>query len=170
VTEPSGTVDPVAETIEGEPAPVPATAPLRAAGFLATVLGAALMGGGSLMHWATIHDPNDLNGSLDLKFDGIDIRNGKMALGAAAVLLVGLMALRAVRSRSTQETVAVVMVVAAVVGIAFSGAFLVDGGHRFFVQPTDIGTLGVGVLMTLAGAVVGLLGAILDLAWSVAPH
>ena len=62
------------------------------------------------------------------------------------------------------------MVLAAVIGVAFSVSFLADGGHRFFMQPTDTGTLGIGVLITLAGAVVALLGAILDLAWSVAPH
>jgi hypothetical protein len=168
--EPSDLADPAAETIDDAPTPVSVTAPLRVAGFLATVLGAALMGGGSLMHWVTIHDPSDVNGVLDPKFKGIDIRNGRLALGAAAVLLFGLMVLRVSRSRSTQETVAMVMVVAAVIGIAFSGAFLVDAGHRFITVPTETGVLGFGVLMTLAGAVVGLLGAILDLAWSVAPH
>ena len=168
--EPSGTPGSGVETIEDAPVSVSAADPLRVAGFLATVIGAALMGGGSVMQWATIHDPNDANKVLDLVYKGTDVRNGKVALGAAAVLLVGVMVLRGLRSRSTQEAVAVVMVIAAVMGIAFSGAFLVDAGHRFFIQPTDINSLGVGVLITLAGAVVGLLGAILDLAWSVAPH
>jgi peptidoglycan/LPS O-acetylase OafA/YrhL len=168
--EPSGIPDPAVGTIDDAPAPPSEATPLRVAGFLATVLGAALMGGGAVTHWATIHDPNDINRGLDLIYKGTDVRNGKIALGAAALLLVGLMVLRVLRSRRAQAVVAIVMVAAAVLGIAFSGAFLVDAGHRYFIQPTDIGTLGFGVLMTLAGAVVALLGAILDLAWSVSPH
>ena len=170
--EPTDTADPTVEpTDEGpSPAAVSAATPLRVAGFLATVLGAAMMGGGSLLHWATLHDPNDIDGGLDLNFKGIDVRNGKMALEAAAVLLVGLVVLRAARSRPAQETVATLMILASLVGLAYAGAFLVDGGHRFFILPTDIGTMGIGVLLTLAGAVVALLGAILDLAWSVSPH
>jgi FtsH-binding integral membrane protein len=165
--EPSGALGSRIET----PAPAPSPAdPLRVAGFLATVIGAALMGGGSVMQWASIHDPNAANHVLDLVYKGTDVRNGKVALGAAAVLLVGVMVLRGMRSRSSQEAVAVVMVIAAVMAVAFSGAFLVDAGHRYFIQPTDVGTLGAGVLITLAGAVVGLLGGILDLAWAVAPH
>jgi hypothetical protein len=170
MTESTGTADPDLETFERAPSPMPPTAPLRVAGFLATAIGAAMMGAGSVMLWATIHDPHDLNGGLDLVYKGIDVRNGKMTLAAAAVLLVGLMVLRVVRSRIARELVAIVMVVAAVAGLAFSGAFLVDGGHRFFVEPTDSAVLGVGVLVTLAGAVVGLLGAILDVGWSVSPQ
>jgi hypothetical protein len=172
MTESTGTTDPDLDLDTGEPVarPVPPTAPLRVAGFLATAIGGAMMGIGSLMLWATIHDPHDLNGGLDLVYKGIDVRNGKMTLAAAAVLLIGLMVLRVARSRGTREIVAVVMVVAAVAGLAFSGAFLVDGGHRFFIQATDTAKLGAGVLIALAGAVVGLLGAILDVAWSVSPQ
>jgi hypothetical protein len=144
-------------------------APLRAAGFLATVIGAVLMGVGSVMMWATIHDPNDLNGGLDLVYKGIDTRNGKLTLLAAAVLLVGVVALRRLRSSTAQKALAAVMIVAAFAGLAFSGAFLVDGGHRYMIQPTDQAKLGIGVLIALAGSVVGVLGAILDLAWAAAP-
>jgi hypothetical protein len=175
--EPTDTADPTVEPgdeslgDEGpSPAALSAATPLRVAGFLATVLGAAMMGGGALLHWVTVHDPNDINGGLDLNFKGIDVRNGKMALGAAAVLLVGLVVLRAMRSRPAQEAAATVMILASLVGLLYAGAFLVDGGHRYFLLPSDIGTLGLGVLLTLAGAVVALLGAILDLAWSVSPH
>lgn len=170
MTEPTDTADPAAHAVGGEPVPLSPTAPLRVAGFLATVLGAALMGAGATMHWLTVHDPNDVTRSLDLIYKGTDIRNGKVALVTAAVLLVGLVALRALRSRVAQGSLAVLMLLAALAGIAYAGAFLVDAGHRFFVQPTDKGTLGIGVLITLAGAVVALLGAILDLVWSVAPH
>ena len=51
------------------------------AGFLATVIGAALMAGGSLMQWATIHDPNAANKVLDLVYKGTDVRNGKSPSG-----------------------------------------------------------------------------------------
>ncbi len=144
--------------------------PLRAAGFLATVIGAALMGIGSVMLWATIHDPSDLNGGLDLVYKGIDTRNGKITLVAAVVLLIGVVVLRRMRSPAGQKALAVVMIVAAVAGLAYSGAFLVDGAHRYMIQPTDEAKLGVGVLVALAGAIVGLLGAILDLAWAAAPE
>jgi hypothetical protein len=170
MTDPTATSGAPAETLDDAPSPAGPRAPLRAAGFLATVIGAALMGVGSAMLWATIHDPNDLNGGLDLVYKGIDTRNGKITLLAAAVLLIGVLALRTMRSRAAQKALAVVMIVAAVLGLAFSGAFLVDGAHRFMIQATDIATLGIGVLIALAGAVVGLLGAILDLAWSVAPE
>jgi hypothetical protein len=145
-------------------------APLRAAGFLATVIGAALMGLGSVMLWATIHDPNDLNGGLDLVYKGIDTRNGKVTLLAAAVLLIGVVVLRRLRSNAAQKALAGVMIVAAFAGLAFSGAFLVDGGHRYMIQPTDQAKLGVGVLIALAGSLVGVLGALLDLAWAIAPE
>lgn len=172
MSESSGTAEPPATAIGGAPTPVSQTAPLRVGGFLATVLGAALMGGGSLTQWVVVdlHSPGDVEGILNNRFKGIDIRNGKVAIGAAAVLLVGLMVLRVSRSRTTQEMVATLMILAAVAGGAFTIAFLVDGGHRFIATPGYTATLGAGVLMTLAGAVVGLLGAILDLAWSVAPH
>jgi len=180
VIEPPDTTDtthagnPAVETSEGAPAPAPASeaTPLRVAGFLSTVLGAALMGSGALMHWLSVdvHLPNDVTGVLNPQFKGIDTGNGKMALLAAAVLLIGLMALRVVRSFALQERLAVGMVVAAGLGIAFSGVFLVNGGHRLATAPTDSTALGIGVIVTLAGAVVGLVGAILDLAWSVAPH
>jgi len=170
MTESTRLTDPDLDADERLARPEPPTAPLRVAGFLSTAIGGAMMGIGSLMLWVTIHDPHDVKGVLDLVYKGIDVRNGKMTLAAAAVLLIGLLVLRAARSRGTREIVAIVMVVAAVAGLAFSGAFLVDGGHRYFIQPTDAAKLGAGVLITLAGAVVGLLGAILDVAWSVSPQ
>lgn len=145
-------------------------APLRAAGFLATVIGAALMGIGSMMLWATIHDPNDLNGGLDLVYKGIDTRNGKITLLAAVVLLVGVVVLRRLRSPAATKALAGVMILAAFAGLAYAGAFLVDGAHRYMIQPADEAKLGLGVLVALAGSVVGVLGAILDLAWAVAPE
>lgn len=172
MTEPTDTADPAVDAVDGEPVPLSPTAPLRVAGFLATVLGAALMGGGATMHWVTVNYALAGQGHeiLNPQYKGTDISNGKVVLVAAAALLLGFMALRALRSRHAQGAVAGLMVIAAVIGVAFSVSFLADGGHRLLVQPTDTATLGVGVLITLAGAVVALLGAILDLVWSVAPH
>ena len=170
MTESTRLTDPDLDADERLARPEPPTAPLRVAGFLSTAIGGAMMGIGSLMLWVTIHDPHDVKGVLDLVYKGIDTRNGKMALAAAAVLLVGVMILRVVRSGSARKVVAIAMIAAAVGGLAYTVAFLVDAGQRYLGNPGYTAKLGIGVLITLAGAVVGLLGAILDLAWAVSPQ
>lgn len=174
MTESTSTTDPDTTT-DGSAASgisTGTTTPLRVTGFFATVVGAALMGAGALMQWLTVdlHSPGDVTGVLNNHYKGIDTRNGKMALAAAAALLVGVMILRVVRSGSARRIVAIVMIAGAVGGLAYAGAFLVDAGQRYVVTPGYTAKLGIGVLITLAGAVVGLLGAILDLAWAVSPQ
>ena len=174
MTESTRTTDPDPATDESTVSRVTAgvTTPLRVTGFFATVIGAALMGVGALLQWLTVdlHSPGDVTGVLNNHYKGIDTRNGKMALAAAAVLLVGVMILRVVRSGSARKVVAIAMIAAAVGGLAYTVAFLVDAGQRYLGNPGYTAKLGIGVLITLAGAVVGLLGAILDLAWAVSPQ
>jgi hypothetical protein len=142
--------------------------PLRLAGFLGTALGALLLGLGSVMTWITIHDPADVHGALDRVYRGLDLWQGKVAIACALVLLVGLMALRGARTRTGEKAIAVVMIVAAVIGFACAFEALL-ASFSGLAAPGDQVRRGAGIFVAMAGGVLAVLGAVLDLAWAVAP-
>lgn len=148
---------------------ITAPSPLRLAGFLATALGALGLGLGSVMVWVTVPLPEGLSGNGDVVYKGLDIGGGKMALIAALVLLVGLMALRGARSRTAEKVISIVMIVAAVAGALAASYVLIFANGRYGLPDQPSATRGIGVFVAAAGGIVAVLGAVLDLAWAVAP-
>ncbi len=143
--------------------------PLRLAGFLGTALGAAMLGIASVLTWITIHDPRDANGITDRVYKGLDLTQGKVALIAALVLLVGLMALRGAESRTAQKVIAGVMIVAAAAGLGAAVIAMVSSFPDLTNDAQEQVERSLGVFLAAAGGVVALLGGVLDLMWAVAP-
>jgi hypothetical protein len=107
---------------------------------------------------------------LDQKYVGLDLLEGKVAIVAALVLLIGLMALRGARSRRSEKIIATVMILAGVAGTVFPAALLLSSAHRLSQTPEDDVRLGVGIFLCVAGGIIAVLGGILDLAWATAPE
>ena len=146
---------------------ISAPSPLRLAGFLGTALGAAMLGIGSVMTWVTLSGGP---AALDRVYKGLDLAQGKLCLAAAFVLLVGLMALRGAGSRRAQKIIATVMIVAALLGLAFAGSALLSSFSSLPERVVgDQLHRGFGMFLAAAGGVVAVFGAVLDLAWAVAP-
>lgn len=146
-----------------------APSPLRLAGFLATALGALGLGVGSVLLWVTVPLPEGLSGNAEVAYKGLDIGGGKIALLAALALLVGLMALRGARSRTAEKVISIVMIVAAVLGMLGAFYVLIFANSRYGLPDQPAVTRGIGVFVSAAGGIVAVLGALLDLAWAVAP-
>jgi hypothetical protein len=85
--------------------------PLRLWGFLLTAIGGALAGLGALLDWATVGFPGDTRGNLDLPVKGIDIWEGKVALLAALLALIGTAAIRLMRGIRGRRSVTATIVV-----------------------------------------------------------
>lgn len=109
--------------------------PLRLAGFLCGIGGAAVMALGALMTWATIglraqpgQPPND---SLTSPIKGIDIWEG-IAVLVAALLVIGLiMATRFVTGARTPRTLAILAAVIAIAAVVVAGLTLARADSRF---------------------------------------
>lgn len=148
---------------------IAAPSPLRLAGFLATALGALGLGAGAVLLWVSVPVPEGIGGNVEVAYKGLDIGGGKIAMFTALVLLVGLMALRGARSRTAEKVIAIVMIVAAVAGTLAAFYVLIFANSRYGLPDQPSVTRGVGVFVSAAGGVVAILGALLDLAWAVAP-
>ena len=167
---------------------------LRSAAFLCTVIAGLLVGVGALLTWATFGLADENASSIDQVYKGIDLREGKVALGCAVVLLVGVMAFRGL-ARPGRTAVAVLMIAAGVVAVGAAGATALTIGTRLEneavdklvktavaagVDPTEAETaarsqydevglavsLGAGVWITLAGGFLGFIGGTLSLAYA----
>jgi hypothetical protein len=147
---------------------IAAPSPLRLAGFLGTAIGAAMLGIASVMTWVTVSLQSAPQAQPGV-YKGLDLAQGKICLAMALVLLVGLMALRGARSRKTEKIIATVMIVAALLGLAFAGSAILSGFSSLKTAPGDTVHRGAGMFIAAAGGVIATLGAILDLAWAVAP-
>jgi hypothetical protein len=168
---------------------------LRVAGFLTTVGGAAVLGVGCVLLWVSVHLAGDDSGVLDQTYLGIDLWQGKVAIGCAVILLIGVLILRIRRSAGGGKTLAGLMIAAGLIAFAVSA-------EAAFTQPADLETdsvdamvgsaaaalglpanqarsqvealvdLGVsssaefGVFVTMAGAILASIGAVLGLAWT----
>ncbi len=143
--------------------------PLRLSGFLATILGAGLLGVGAVLTWIEVPPPPDISGNVGLTYIGLDLVGGKAAVIAAILLLVGLMALRGARSRGGQKAIALFMVVAALAGLAGAWYVLLRASSYALADRTVV-TRSLGLYLAAAGGVVAVIGAVLDLAWAVAPE
>jgi hypothetical protein len=182
-----------ADAIDG-PEPARDSGTLRSAAFLCTVIAGLLVGVGALLTWATFGLADEGASSIDQVYKGIDLREGKVALGCAIVLLVGVMVFRGL-ARPGRTAVAVLMIAAGVVAVGAAGATALTIGTRLEneavdklvktavaagVDPTEAETaarsqydevglavsLGAGVWITLAGGFLGFIGGTLSLAYA----
>lgn len=159
--------------------------PLRLWGFLLTVGGGVLVAFGSLQVWVTATVNGQAN-PISPTWPGIDLPEGLVAIGCGVVLILGILVLRGVK-RKTKRVVATVLIVAGVIAFAVAGVVAVTATSRF----ADVHTaaeqaaksfhiplaqalakmggqltvsVGLGVLMTVVGGIVGAIGGVLSLA------
>jgi hypothetical protein len=148
--------------------------PLRLVGFLLAVVGALLVGVGSMMTWATVGiRPENIHTDIP----GVDLIDGKVALACAVVMLVGTLATRIVRSGRAAAVWAALVIGAGAIALAVGGAFLVLGLDRAAVNaslpPEEfwdvVGAfheLGIGAVLVVLGGILGFCGGIASLAWA----
>ena len=148
--------------------------PLRLVGFLLAVIGALLVGVGSVMTWATVGiRPENIHTDIP----GVDLPDGKVALACAVVMLVGTLATRIVRSGRAAAVWAALVIGAGAIALAVGGAFLILGLDRGAVNaslpPEEfwdvVGAfheLGIGAVLVLVGGILGFCGGIASLAWA----
>jgi hypothetical protein len=166
--------------------------PLRLFGFIFTALGGLLIALGSISDWATVIF---LGGRFeDSATPGIDVVEGKVALGLGVLMLVAIVALRMARSIGIRRLLATGICVAAAVSItiavldvvraddrfggyavdklatqlsAASGLSLQQARHKVetFIESEGSIEIGLGLWLVLGGGVLGLVGGLLDLAW-----
>jgi hypothetical protein len=169
----------------------PRTSPLRTVGFVLLVLGSLLLGVGSVLTWVTLRLAAPGANALDQAYPGLDLWQGKVALACAVILLIGVLVLRAGSSDRGRRIVAVVMIVAGFSAVGVVGAALLGEATRLedravqdMAAAAGVGeaqvqqaantlgfetTNGVGVYLSLAGAVTASAAAILGLAWATRP-
>jgi hypothetical protein len=161
----------------------PRPSPLRLAGFLVTIVGGTLLGVGSLLAWAVI----DLGGTTDVR--GIDVLEGKVALGCAILVLIGIPAMRGSLTRRGRYAWGAIIVVAGLLGAGLAAYDLADKEARLGLgecakqvaastgipesaelraqcarfASTDLGT---GIYVTIAGGLLSAAGGALGIAWA----
>ena len=148
--------------------------PLRLAGFLLAVIGALLVGLGSLTTWATVGVVAE---NVHTEIPGVDLPDGVAVLVCAVVLLVGTLATRMVRSSRAAAAWSAFVIAAGAIALAIGGAFLVTGLDRSDVvaslPPEEtwevagvLRELGTGAVLVLIGGILGVCGGIASLAWA----
>jgi hypothetical protein len=168
--------------------------PLRLAGFLMTVVGALLIGVGSVLTWVTVGLAD--RPQVDTVTPGVDVVDGMVALACAVILLVCLLATRMVTEPRIRTTLAATIVIAGAIAATVAGFFLVTAHGRFdpvsnddlieklataLQQPVDtvrdelratlealggFTRVGIGPVLVLAGGVLGSTGGFLTLLWT----
>lgn len=178
-------MDPAIQPASSDDRLRPRPSPLRLWGFLVTILGGTLIGVGSILTWAEV----DFGGISVTK--GIDTLEGKVALGASILVLIGIPAMRGALSRPGRRAWAIIIVVASLVaggltlyalgqkqerlGIGSAENLARDIAAQSGIAETEVleqvrGEVIVevqpGLYITIAGAALGVAGGILGLAWA----
>jgi Tryptophan-associated transmembrane protein (Trp_oprn_chp) len=102
---------------------------LRLTGFLLTVVGALLLGVGSLLTWVTVGLAGQ--SQLDSVTVGVDILDGKLVLACAVILLLCVLATRMATEPTMRTALAAAIVVGGVVAASVAVVFLVTAHGRF---------------------------------------
>lgn len=105
--------------------------PLRFAGFLATALGGLLLGLGALRDWAVVGFPGDKAGNLDVSVRGLDLWEGKLALAAGMLVLVGMLAMRMVPRVGAKRNLGLGILVLGLAAAAVAAEAWLRSGSRF---------------------------------------
>jgi hypothetical protein len=166
--------------------------PLRLFGFLFTAAGGLLIALGAISDWATVVF---LGGAFpDSAAKGIDVVEGKVALGLGVFLLVAIVAMRLAGSLGARRAIALLMTASALSALAIGVVDIVRAQDRFGgytvdqtakqlasdsgqpldkVRATVEGViaregsidLGLGLWLVVAGGAIGTIGGLLDIAW-----
>jgi hypothetical protein len=166
--------------------------PLRLFGFLFTAVGGLLIALGAISDWATVVF---LGGQFEHSATpGVDVVEGKVALGLGVVLLVVIVSMRLARTTTVRRTLALIILAASLGALAIGIIDMVGAESRFGGYALDdiasavakqdgipvpearqraqalIDTqgsidLGIGLWLVVAGGVIGTIGGLLDLAW-----
>lgn len=179
---------PMSEPSRG-PAEAGSDTSIRLAGFGLTALGGLLIGVGALMPWVR-SSLEGLPDAISPTYYGIDLPDGLIALGAAAVVLVGLAITRLASSPRARRAAAGAVVAASVVALAVAGAALVTAAARFESTAVDdiladldpsgnatqeqreqveelvVTRIAPGPFAVLGGGVLGIVGGVLLLSWA----
>jgi hypothetical protein len=107
----------------------PARDTLRAAGFLVTVAGSLLTGVGALQAWAEIGLEGNTAGVISPTYLGVDLLEGKIAIGLAVIAVAGVLLARAGRTGS-RRWAAVVVLVSGVAILVSAGELAIVGSDR----------------------------------------
>jgi Tryptophan-associated transmembrane protein (Trp_oprn_chp) len=178
-----------------EPAPamnVSRPSALRLWGFVLAAVAALLAGIASALTWVTVGLRDQASVTSDIR--GLDIVDGKIVLGAAVVIIVGVISTRLV-APSARTIVAAGVLLAAIVVLVVAAAFLLRASDRFEAVDSDVlvqkiaeatgepveavrprmeevvaklggfTDLELGAWLALAGGVVGTVGGVLVVAW-----
>jgi hypothetical protein len=166
--------------------------PLRLSGFLFTAVGGLLIALGAISDWATVV-------LLGGKFEnsatpGIDVAEGKVALGLGVLVLIVIVSIRLARTTSVRRALALIILIASVSALAIGiidllgaesrfGGYALDNIARSVAEKDNIPVaearqraqalvdtegsidLGVGLWLVVAGGAIGTIGGLLDLAW-----
>lgn len=162
---------------------------LRVAGFALTAAGALLGGIGSTLVWTTAGLRQDTEGVLDLEFRGLDLVEGIVALAVAVATLAGLVAMRRLHANGRVRG-AVALLIAGVAIVALPVWVALRAEDRAVEEMARIvaSTAGLseeeaihlvrtdpdlavyaetsGVWLSIAGGVLVVIGAAVNLAWA----
>jgi hypothetical protein len=166
--------------------------PLRLFGFLFTALGGLLIALGAISDWATVVFQGQAFENSAAK--GIDVLEGRVALGLGVAMLVAIVSMRLAGSIGARRLLALIVLVAALGALAIGVVDVLRAKDRFggygldetaaamaeqFDVPVDRvradleaeiardGSidLGMGIWLVVAGGAIGVVGGLLDLAW-----
>ena len=166
--------------------------PLRLFGFLFTAAGGLLIAWGAISDWATVvfqgqSFPNSAT-------PGVDVVEGKVALGLGVLLLVAIVSMRLVSTAAGRRALAIAICLAAALALAIGVVDMLRAEDRFgdyaveqiaqrIADATGVPIeqvrddvqaqidregsieLGIGLWLVVAGGGLGLVGGLLDLAW-----
>ena len=104
---------------------------LRVLGFLAIVLGAALVGIAATRRWVTIGFVGDTEGAADVQVNGTDLWEGKAVLLAAAVALTLMLVIRIARSSNTRRMLAIALIVIGLATAALVASVALGAENRY---------------------------------------
>ena len=103
--------------------------PLRLFGFLFTAVGGLLISLGAVSDWATVVF---LGGAFpDSAWKGIDVPEGKVALGLGIFMLVAIVAMRLTGSLGARRTIALLITVSALAALSIGVIDMVNALDRF---------------------------------------
>jgi hypothetical protein len=170
---------------------------LRFAGFVTLVAGGALLGVGAIRTWGSVGLSAEIDPTRAIAgaIPGIDVWEGKLALAAALVVLIGMLVLRLTHSSATRRLIAVAITVVGFGSAALALTVALDAEDRF-VQTEGLDAYarvlseeldlpfdqvrrdieevffedllvetGTGVWLTVAGGALAGIGGVLSLMW-----
>lgn len=159
---------------------------LRLIQFALTALGGLLMGVGALLTWATVSLGPKIEG---VETKGIDTTEGKIVLGVAVLVLLSIPVLRMASSSGARRTVVAFVLLASLAAGALTawdimakddrlGLPGLDEKQREVAEASGLPLPGIkqlqahtfvdlkpGIYVALGGAVLGVIGGALGLAW-----